>query len=100
MITLERLVALRSDKALLQRLFNVVKHSGALISTNPDEMIRGIKIGEASAIADAKSTAEASWLALYEETRRPYIDFLTLLDKSGIVRCRPHLHEQLKRLLK
>jgi hypothetical protein len=39
-------------------------------------------------------------LAIHEESRRPYIEFLQELDKSAVVRVRPHLHEKLKELLK
>lgn len=98
-MTLERLVELRSDKRLIKKLFGHTKHAIDLIAGNPDATLQGIRSQELGAEDEARAMAQAGMLAVYEETRRPYIELLRDIDKSAVVRARPHLHARLKELL-
>lgn len=100
MITLQRLIELRKDKALMRRLFSHVQTASSLLAYDSSEAIRGIMEQQAAAIEEAKSVSEAVSLVIYEETRLPYIEFLKELDHSAVVRTRPHLHAKLKELIK
>lgn len=100
MISLERLVELRSDSALMHTIDGCVRHSTQLLGFDSEETIRGIVRGEKNAAADAKRMHEVISLAIYEEARRPLVDFLRELDASALVRVRPRLHQRLKELIK
>lgn len=100
MITLERLVELRADKALNQRLMELMRYAFQLVAIDPTSAAKALASGRpVEAFADAKVASEATALVLYEETRRPFIELLRDIDKSAVVRARPHLHARLKELL-
>lgn len=101
MISLERLVELRADEALVGRLKNTCERAAALVAVDIAEIAERIATGKAvPVVSDHADGALAMMLAVHEESRRPYIEFLKELDKSAVVRVRPYLHEKLKGLLK
>jgi hypothetical protein len=101
-ISLQRLVELRTDEALVDRLKNTCERATELVAVDIVQISKRIAAGRAvpSLVTDAQDGALAMMLAIHEESRRPYIEFLQELDKSAVVRVRPHLHEKLKELLK
>lgn len=100
MISLDRLVELRSDPALVKRLDACTQHAVALIGARSAETLRAIVRGEEAALHDARRMHEAVALAVYEEARRPLIEFLRELDRSLVITHSPVLHQRLKELIK
>lgn len=102
MITLQRLLELRTDDALVEHLKRVCEHATSLVAIDIVAISASIANGGAtpSTIADSNDGALAMMLAIHEESRQPFVEFLKELDRSAVVRVRPHLHAELKDLLR
>lgn len=105
MITLERLVELREDKALMDRLLKLMWHAVGLVAVDPNRVNRTMTSGSApsnainAAMADAKVAAEATSLVIYEETRRPFIELLRDIYYAGAVPKKSELGRRLGQML-
>lgn len=83
------------------RLHACVRHALELTNISGDETIASLRSDDPSeAFKDARALSDAIALTIYDEARRPFLEFLTELDKSAVVRARPHLHVKLKELLR
>lgn len=100
MISLERMVELRGDAKLTKLLDDCTRHAVSLIGSRSTETLHGIIRGEHAAYDEARRMHEASTLAVYEEARRPLLEFLAELDRSAFLPSSRYIHQRLKELLK
>lgn len=100
MITLQDLVRLRGDEQLVAQLDGYIFRAMELVGPDPQEWARQMLDGVPGALIEAKEVSRAMMLAVYVESRRPFIEFLNELDQAAIVRVRPHLHAKLKELIR